>query len=250
VSCGLLTLRNQTVEADPRLLALRNVSPAESLELLAALILEAAPPLWVAAVTEGPDIAIEVIPDADLTALLETIPDPERREQILLALARRFDDSENIRLGETGEAAVVAHCVERLSALGRPDLCSAVTRVSLISDQLGYDVVSPSVCGTKWRIEVKTTRRSRSPLAINISRNEAKVGLADRGWALVACRVNEEGVVRIIGWAQGELLRDHLPADLPARGEWTSARLFIDEIDLSPDIPDLFHGPKINPEGH
>lgn len=250
VGCGLLTVQDQDLKGDPRLLALRNVEPGQAVELLAALVLGAAPPLWLRSVAEGPELASEMIPEADWNALQVIFPDPERREQMLLALARRFDDSEDRLLGEAGEVAVVEFLKERLTALGRADLCSGVTRVSQVSDQLGYDVVCPTLSGSKWRLEVKTTRRARSPLAVNISRNEARVGLADEGWALLACRANEDGVVRIIGWGQGELLRAHLPADLTARGEWTSARLYIDEFDLSPDIPDLLKGPGSNPKGH
>lgn len=168
VDCGLLTVYGQSLEADAKLLALRNLETSQAVELLAALVLGAAPPLWLRGLAEGPDLATEVIPEAEWNALQTIFPDPERREQMLLALARRFDDSEDLLLGEAGELAVVEFCRERLTALGRADLCAGVTRVSQVSDQLGYDVVCPTLSGSKWRLEVKTTRRPRSPLAVNI----------------------------------------------------------------------------------
>ena len=95
-------------------------------------------------------------------------------------------------IGAAGEEIVLQECRAALSALGRADLAVRARRVSLISDQLGYDIVAPSVAGGGWRIEVKTTRTSAVLAKIILTRNEARVGLKDEETAKEGAAAKEE----------------------------------------------------------
>jgi len=80
-------------------------------------------------------------------------------------------------VGEIGEDIVTGAARSELLDLGHADLARAVRRVSLISDQLGYDVVAPRVGGPNRLLEVKaTTGPHDDPIRIHLSRNEAAVG--------------------------------------------------------------------------
>lgn len=98
-------------------------------------------------------------------ALASVIPDAERREQLLLALGRRFDDSHRRQVGAVGEQVVVNRLRVELDALGYPALARDVRQVSLLSDQLGYDVVAPRIAGPQRLLEVKSTEADVTSLS-------------------------------------------------------------------------------------
>jgi|SRR6266568_442184 len=77
------------------------------------------------------------------TLVEELIPNPDRREALLLAVGRKHDEALQARLGLRGEEFIVAYARENLIELGRPDLAAGVRRLSEFSDDLGYDVVAP-----------------------------------------------------------------------------------------------------------
>lgn len=214
-------------------------------EALLSHCLLATPPSWL---TQEP---LAVPPEAG-PALDTLLPDPARREAFLLALGRRVDPGALEALGALGEERVAAAAREELAELGRDDLAAAVRRVSVISDQLGYDVVAPRPDGASRRFEVKTAGHSRDGLAhFYLTRNEAEVGRRDPNWALVYCQLQEgrgvdgdreeprgdddgvEGVgqpsaedVEIVGWCRGRNLEPYLPTDAPG-GRWRTVEITI-----------------------
>ena len=181
--------------------------------------------------------AIEQIDDA----LRPLIVDEERRRELLLELGQRFDDTLASLIGAMGEECVVDHARRELRDLGRHDLARAVRRVSLTSDQLGYDVVAPRVDGRPRLLEVKTvTCRPQDEFRFFISRNEIETGLRTCDWALVACSVLDESTrtAEVLGWSSATGLRDRLPTDA-AYGRWTQAQLSLPVAELRAGLPRL-----------
>ena len=156
----------------------------------------------------------------------ELIPDPERREALLLALGRKHDDASRSALGLRGEEFVVARARHELIELDCPDLASEVRRLSEFADDLGYDIVAPRI-GGKRRLEVKTSGRTGEGLIrCFLSRNEIDWGLRDADWALVACRVLANDEIELVGWCRARALEPYLPIDGEG-SRWTSAALEI-----------------------
>lgn len=182
-----------------------------------------------------PGAAEEIELNAEIEAL---VPDAARREEILLARARRFDDRRRRLLGEIGEEIVLAAAREELIALNRPDLARQVRRVSLLSDELGYDISAPRLRGEPRLLEVKATTVSTDPIRIHLSRTEARVGDAYPDWSLVVCIVTDPSLRtgEIAGWCHAASLEGCLPTDAKS-GRWESAELEIPKIDLMPGLP-------------
>src|SRR5581483_3223474 len=167
------------------------------------------------------------------------IPDPARREELLLALARRFDDAQQRLIGAIGEELVVAALRAELVALGYPELARSVRHVSLESDQLGYDISAPRVSGPIRLLEVKaTTGGAEDSLTVHLSRNEADTGLRYRDWALVVCLITDAAARggEIIGWQTAAAFAPAFPVD-SADGHWEAAALTLAATDLLPGFP-------------
>ncbi len=229
IDVGLLVERDGQLTPTPHLAQLVQGSPADALVVLTQRLLALTQPFEL----EAPDTAGQ---------LAELIPDAARREELLLALAQRFDDTFQRLVGEIGEELVVNAARTELRNMGRPDLAHEVRRVSLLSDQLGYDISAPRVTGAPRLLEVKatTTDGAGRSLAIRLSRNEADTGTTLPDWALVACQV-ENTVQRqghIIGWCTCHALADLLPSDC-LTGRWEQASLALPLDRLSPGLPGL-----------
>jgi hypothetical protein len=173
-------------------------------------------------------------------SLSKLVPDAERREELLAALGRRFDDSRRRAVGAVGEHLVVDTAREELRALGYPELAREVRQLSLETDQAGYDISAPRIGGPKRLLEVKaTTAKDPDRVAIYLSRNEAETGQRfESQWALVICRVLDvdEKQGELLGWLPVSSLRNCFPADT-GRGRWESAELKIDIAELLPGVP-------------
>lgn len=111
-------------------------------------------------------------------------------------------------------------------------------RVSLLSDELGYDISAPRLVGDARLLEVKATTVDMDPIRIHLSRNEARVGDAYPHWSLVICTVTDVAVRtgKIAGWCHAASLEKRLPADGEG-GRWESAKLGVPLIDLMPNMP-------------
>jgi hypothetical protein len=235
--CKLLEVEEEVIKPTDELLEICRLPENEAMEVLLLATVERVPPVWIFAACEGTQLAPEAIPDNDWAVFKSIVQDPARREEFLLSLGRRFDMEEAAAIGSEGEIFVAQRCREELTRLGQPSLADSVRRVSLVSDQLGYDVVAPTVANEPWRIEVKTTRSSATFVRFVITRNEAKVGLSDQRWVLVICVQTERGRHEIAGWCHAESIGDLLPEDKHDRGSWLSARLTLDRSLLHPGLP-------------
>ena len=229
VDCGLVVEHHGVLHPSPDLLELLGGTVDDA---LSAMALRA---LAFAGTGRG-----EAHPGSDDTTLAELVPDPTRREELLIALRSRWDDVHRQEIGAIGEEVVATTARGELETLGHPDLARRVRRVSLESDQLGYDVSAPRVTGPPRLFEVKaTTIEEPEQFTVHLSRNEAEVGLRyPEDWALVTCRVSNiadrQGVV--VGWCTAKALAPMLPADtIDARWESAEVRISLDL--LEPDLP-------------
>ena len=209
-----------------------------AVEVLLSQLLLAEPPLWLYAAVVDDEVRWENVPEADQEALTRLLDDAARREALLLTLGRTLDARLLAEIGARGEEHVVQACKAHLDAQGRPDLAAGVQRVSLTSDQLGYDVTSPDTAGRRHRLEVKTTSSaSIGQVEFFLSRNEAIVGERDPAWSLVAVRRDPDDSLEIVGWCRGVTLVPLLPKDLSPRGRWTSVRMSVPTTDFTPGLP-------------
>lgn len=197
------------------------------------------PPLWLYAAVVDDEVRWEAVPNSDQDALRQFLADASRREALLLTLGRTLDAALLAEYGAKGEEHVVEACRRYLHHdQQRPDLAAQVHRVSLRSDQLGYDITSPDTSGRRHRMEVKTTASaSGGSVEFFLSRNEATVGERDPAWSLVAVRRHPDGELELIGWCSGITLLPLLPRDLLPNGRWTTVRISIPTSDLTPGLP-------------
>src|SRR4051812_6106621 len=192
VDCGLLIERQGSLMPTRGLEELLAGSVEDALATLCHRALEIARP----APVRGAVVLEEPVRDAETSAAIAAlVPDPQRREELLLALARRFDDTHRRLIGEIGEDLVADAARAELQQLGHADLARRVRRVSLTSDQLGYDVTAPRIGGPPRLLEVKTTTAANvgHTAAIHLSRGEARAGQRLADWALVICAVDDIG---------------------------------------------------------
>jgi hypothetical protein len=222
VDAGYLLRNDGLLSRTAKLAELSDAAEEIAIEILAASLF-------------GPETFGGEIADVEI-AVADLVEDPARREALLLALARRFDDSVRREVGAIGEEIVVAHARAELSSLGYPGLARKVRRVSLVSDQLGYDVAAPRLIGADRLLEVKATTPSRGELFL--SRNEAEVGMRLEDWALIVCQVDdiERRTGSLLGWCQGTLLSPFLPVDAPG-GSWQSVSIELERLPLQPGLP-------------
>lgn len=176
--------------------------------------------------------------DEQLSSL---VPDPRRREELLLALGNRFDDSRNQAVGALGERAVLDAARAELVGLGRHDLVAQVRHVSLISDQLGYDISAPSIGGQLRLLEVKTTTAEGevgTPIHMHLSRNEFETGVKYPSWSLVVCRAIDvgEATCEILGHCSAESMSELVPQDRSG-GAWEQARVELPRQSLTEGLP-------------
>lgn len=222
----------------PTLLSLCELPDDVAAELLLQELMVVEPPLWLYAAVVDDEVRWENVPESDQVALEQLLEDATRREALLMNVGRTLDAAQLAEQGAQGEEFVVELCRKHLCELDRPDLAAAVSRVSLRSDELGYDVTSPDTTGHRHRIEVKTTSSaSMGRVEFFLSRNEATVGASDPGWSLVAVRRNRDDSLELIGWCSSGSLAPHLPRDLSTQGRWANVRLSIAISDFQPGLP-------------
>lgn len=238
IRCGLVRKQGSVLYPSRRLQSLLDLPLEESSQILLALAVQDNPPLWLYTAVREDAVWPELVADEDATVLSQVIPDPDEREAFLLSLANCFDAGSVAQIGALGEEAVVSQARLELERAGRADLAALVQRVSLISDQLGYDVIAPTLCGQPRRMEVKTARApGRTTVEFHLTRNEANVGLHDRCWALVVCSACGADSAEILGWCRVAAFRDSLPRDADLHGHWTTAKVLLEVRTLQPGLP-------------
>lgn len=230
----LVSRDSNTLYPDVSLMEFGRCSEDEAIRIALAHLLQEEPPVWLASAVEDDTIIYEYIP-TEVTLYLDSIlPDIARREAIVLAAARKYDHERLQQIGLEGELAVLDACRDYLTQAGREDLVNDVIHVSQISDQLGYDIVAPTLDGGTVRIEVKSTATIAN-YAAYISRLEAVIGNADQDWRLVFCQL-VHGEAEVIGHCSFNEIEYQLPLDrLP--GEWSSTKLQLRPIALQPGVP-------------
>lgn len=234
VEAGVAELEGERLIARAAAMDLLALDTDCAQEALVTRLLLATHPGWLR-LTDGGELHEELIPVADTRELARTLPDPSRRQELLLQLARTIDLERLNEIGALGEVEVVDQCRRLLLEAGLHSSAGRVARVSLVSDQLGYDVVSPTRAGRVVRLEVKTTARSGGSMFL--SRNEAEVGLHDEDWALVLCCAKMNSTVEIIGWCRACDLAAVLPTDTHHDGRWTTACINVPAGLLHPGLP-------------
>lgn len=115
----------------------------------------------------GSEVALNIVP---FTASKPTVKDSSKSSKPDYEKINRL----NKKLGDRGEKVVMDFEIARLEKLGRFDLAKKVDRVSLISDNLGYDIVSFDEDGTERYIEVKATRSKVGDANFFLTINELK----------------------------------------------------------------------------
>jgi len=229
IACGLAEERAGLLHPKPELLDLLSGTTDDAIAHITYCILAVG-------TTAG-----EIIPTRTDAHLVELIPDPGRREELLLLLQRRFDDIRRRETGAIGEELAVAAARDELNELGRPDLAREVRHVSLQSDQLGYDISAPRVNGPPRLLEVKATTSpaSDNQVVVYLTRNEIEVGLRyPEQWALVVCHVTSVGDRHgdVHGWARAAALASVLPTDSHS-ARWETASVRVSPELLEPGLP-------------
>lgn len=229
--CGLVEERGDVLFPTEELQALLDGSYQDAVTAVVARALKVTEPDWL---SEG-----EISSEVGHEKLGVLIEDPRRREEMLIALGLRFDSAVTEAVGEMGEIAVVEHARNELIEMGHLELAREVRRVSLLSDQLGYDVVAPRVIGNERLLEIKTyVGKESDPISFFLSRNEARVGMRYEDWSLVFCRATSSDApsADVVGWVPFESVKDLLPED-SSNGRWEVAHVTIPGHLLNPDIP-------------
>ena len=219
----------------PELDALLHVDDGEAPGLLVTSFLEAVRPLWVETPIQDGRVVEDLLPD-DSRETLRASLSLERREALLMNLARKWRDEELQEIGQDGEHFVAESFRSALIDAGSAELASRVVQVSATTDALGYDISVPTLSGHTLRVEVKSTRRRSSLFRCYLSRNEADFGAGDPNWVLVACSVGD--CPQILGWASAEALMPLFPRDVSARSSWRSVELMLSD-ELTPGLPSI-----------
>jgi hypothetical protein len=192
-------------------------------------------PLWLRMAVSTGRIREELLPERVLETLRHLFPADDQREAILIAAAFKVDTERLKKMGDVGEKAVMAQCKAFLKHHGRPDLAELVRRVSLISDQLGYDIVAPNIAGIEQHLEVKCFA-GRHP-NFYLTRNEYEVGVRSRNWELVLCRMRNDEEADIMGWTTLEPIQDWIPEDCDPSVTWQSIRVRLNSSEVFPGLP-------------
>lgn len=223
---GFILQSGDHLMPDIGLQAIASNSGADLEELLYSEIISRAHPLWLRTSTNdgyAAFVSSELVPDDVARGLESIIPDPVRREAFLLTRARKVRTDEMLALGEAAEVAAFEALFAELVRCGEQALASMVCRVSLISDELGYDITAPRLDGSPRRIEVKGVKRYGAVVSVVVTANEMTIGCSDPDWYLLVVEVREYPTV--IGWVDARTLEPLLPTNPGEGGRWLSARL-------------------------
>ena len=234
VQAGLVIDDGQSLVPGERAGALAALHKDEFAEMMVLTLLECSPPLWLGPASGAGEIRGEFIPGDEMGRLEGIGVSPDERDALLLAAGRKFQPSDAPAVGAAGELAVMQAYRDALA--GDPGLLADLVHVSLISDQLGYDVRAPDGLGSSHKLEVKTCSTRGDAFIVFLSRNEADTGRKDPAWRLLVCRHTEEAT-EIVGWAAFDVVAPHLPEDKSPLGRWATARLTLQHQILEPGLP-------------
>ena len=193
-------------------------------------------PLWLSLAVSELAVQSELIPDRALNLISRCTSNTQQRDELLLAAAAKVDVERREEVGAAGEEAVVAAARTALTDGGQWELAQLVERVSLVTDALGYDVVTPGFDAEPRHLEVKTAASSTTR-RFYISRSEFNRGLRDPRWFIVLCHLKEEGDVGIHGWLPIDRIADRMPSDVDGGARWETAIVSYELSMVEPGLP-------------
>jgi hypothetical protein len=236
VQAGLLLEEGTKLVPSEESRVLRGLVDDDFMELMVLTLLQAAPPLWLGPASGTGEIHEEFIPEGEDSRFTGLGLTPEQRDALLLAAGRKFEPTASTTVGAAGEVAVMEHYRTLLTTSGKEDLLASLIHVSLISDQLGYDIKAPDGRGASHRLEVKTCSTRGEEFTFYVSRNEADTGSRDPSWRIVVCRYVDE-TAEVVGWVSFSAVESLMPADPPGRGRWASVQITLHRSALTAGLP-------------
>ena len=238
LAAGLVRFEGSMCHPREGLAEVISLPPQDAYEAIVLALLGIQQPLWLLAATGTGKLRFG-FHSGRRTRVLEELLAPETREVMLLQLGRTFSGGEErSATGSLVEEYLVSELRTQLSESGRGDLTNRVRRLSLISDQLGYDITAPRMDESSRRIEAKGTRSSGSLLRFYLPRNEAERASVDEDWYLVICRVDSNDFVTVGGWLHGHEVLHYLPVDSCSEARWVSVQIQVPQISLRSGLPD------------
>ena len=142
------------------------------------------------------------------------------------------------KIGATGEEIVLLTIRNIFTEKNRPDLAILVKRVSLISDEFGYDIEVVTPNGTHMKLEVKSSvTMPREMLSFFITRHEASVSRDVKDWYLVFCFISDvdSAAGEVVGWIGSSALVGACPTD-SAFSKWKLAEITKDVSVFNGDL--------------
>lgn len=145
------------------------------------------------------------------------------------------------KIGAVGEEIVLQNIRSIFLDKNRSDLARLVKRVSLISDEFGYDIEVVTPGGTSLKIEVKSSvEMPKDKVEFFITRHESVVSCNSQNWYLIFCFVSdfERSSGEVIGWIDNSTLVKAWPVD-SAFSNWKLAEIFQDKSLFNGDLAEL-----------
>ena len=145
------------------------------------------------------------------------------------------------KIGAVGEEIVLQNIRSIFLNKNRSDLARLVKRVSLISDEFGYDIEVVTPGGTNLKIEVKSSvEMPKDKVEFFITRHESVVSCTAQNWYLIFCFVSdvERSVGEVIGWIDNSTLIKAWPVDSAFSG-WKLAEIFQEKSLFNGDLAKL-----------
>lgn len=145
------------------------------------------------------------------------------------------------KIGAAGEEFVLQTIRSIFLNVNRPDLVRLARRVSLISDEFGYDIEVTTPSGIGLNIEVKSSvEMPKDRVEFFMTRHESMVSRNLQNWYLVSCYLAdiERPAGEIIGWIDSSILVDVWPFD-SAVSYWKLSQIFQDKSLFRQDFTNL-----------
>ena len=145
------------------------------------------------------------------------------------------------KIGAVGEEIVLQNIRSIFLNKNRSDLARLVKRVSLISDEFGYDIEVVTPGGTSLKIEVKSSvEMPKDKVEFFITRHESVVSCNSQNWYLIFCFVSdvERSAGEVIGWVDNSTLVKAWPVD-SAFSSWKLAEIFQEKSLFNGDLAKL-----------
>ncbi len=145
------------------------------------------------------------------------------------------------KIGAIGEEIVLQTFRSIFLTKNRPDLARLVKRVSLISDEFGYDIEVVTPSGSSLKIEVKSSvEMPKDKVEFFITRHESVVSCNSQNWYLIFCFVSdvERSAGEVIGWIDNSTLVKAWPVDSAFSG-WKLAEIFQEKSLFNGDLAKL-----------